>query len=29
MPNTIVGVKIPDSRMARELTRLIRDAESE
>jgi HD domain len=29
MPNTIAGVKIPDSKMARDLTRLIRDTESD
>jgi hypothetical protein len=29
MPNTIAGVKIPDGRMARDLTRLIRDTESD
>lgn len=29
MPNTIAGVKIPDSKMARELTQLIRDTESD
>lgn len=27
MPNTIAGVKIPDSKMARDLTQLIRDTE--
>jgi hypothetical protein len=29
MPNTIAGVKIPDSKMARDLTQLIRDTESD
>jgi HD superfamily phosphodiesterase len=29
MPSTIAGVKIPDSKMARELTQLIRDTESD
>jgi hypothetical protein len=28
MPNTIAGVKIPGSKMARDLTQLIRDTES-
>jgi hypothetical protein len=29
MPNNIAGVKIPDSKMARDLTQLIRDTESD
>ena len=29
MPNTIAGVKIPDSKMARDLTQLIQDTESD
>jgi len=29
MPSTIAGVKIPDSKMARDLTQLIRDTESD
>jgi hypothetical protein len=29
MPDTIAGVKIPDSKMARDLTQLIRDTESD
>jgi len=29
MPGSIAGVRIPDSKMARELTQLIRDTESD
>lgn len=29
MPNTIAGIKIPDSKMVRDLTQLIRDKESD